>query len=100
MSMEQPEKANLDILPEDLLLIIWKYLSTNKEVIALYRTCKYFKEIGDRSGYLRHLRLNLDSDIRNWHSLQGKHTGSVVSLSVNRMIRPIPWIPGKWPKNY
>ena len=86
-------------LPYELILEIWGYVSGNSDMIALRLCNKYFKETGDKYGYIKHLEFSLDAHymtlVKIW---QGLNLMALQSLSVRGFKSPANWIPFSWPK--
>lgn len=90
----------MEQLPDDIILEIWEFTFSNKDMIALRSCCKRFKRIGDRHGFIRHLHLSLDSDFMNLMVIWGnQNLNGLRSLSVNGLSSPMYWIPFKWPQH-
>ena len=85
-------------LPDEMILEIWDWLFSNKDMVALRSCCTQFKILGDKHGYLRHLDLSMDADFMNLMVLWGKHNlKGLRSLCVSGFNSPGPWIPFPWP---
>lgn len=85
-------------LPDDLILYIWHFMKTNKEMNTLVRTCKEFKSLGNRFGFIKSIRFGMHTDYMNFIKLH--HNGKnefFNKLTMERLNNPLPWIPGKWP---
>jgi hypothetical protein len=90
---------NLSEFPEEIVVEIWDYLYSNRDMMALRKCCKRFKTIGDQYGFIRYLDLSYDADYMNLMALWGKaNLKGLRTLSVrNWNSPPASWIPLKWP---
>lgn len=44
---------SLEILPDELILHIWEFVETNKDMVALVSTCRSFRNLGNIFGYVK-----------------------------------------------
>lgn len=86
-------------LPEALVRNAWDFLGSNKDMIALRLTCKGFKEIGDKYGYIRTIHLSMSADFMNFVSIMSSFaTRSLLSIKISHLTEPTLWIPCDWPR--
>lgn len=52
---------SLEKLPKDLILIVWAFIRSNKSMTSLVTSCRYFKKLGDRYGYIKTYNLELNN---------------------------------------
>lgn len=98
--MSPAPTPEMNELPDDVILEIWEWLFSNKDMISLRSCCKRFKNLGDRYGFIRHLNLSMDSDYMNLILIWGnQNLKGVRSLCVNGLTSPAHWIPFKWPQH-
>jgi hypothetical protein len=87
-----------NFLPEDLILEIRDFINNNNDMISLRTCCKYFKKIADKWGYIKYINFGMHTNVMNFVNLYGEHRKCIISLNIEHMNYPIPWIPGEWPK--
>jgi hypothetical protein len=90
---------SLTEFPEELILLISDYIYSNIDMVRLRICCRYFKEIGDKWGYIKHIKFGWDTDMMNFVHLNGFHSKFIQILEMDRINNPIPWIPCRWPKH-
>jgi hypothetical protein len=85
-------------LPEDPVLVILEFLSTNKDMCSFRESCAYFKEICDTWGYLKHIKLGTHFDIKHFVTLYSKLFIKPLSLVVEKVNSPLAWIQEPLPR--
>jgi|MDTG01.2.fsa_nt_gb hypothetical protein len=85
-------------LPDEMIIETWDWIFSNKDMKALRSSCKRFKALGDKHGYLRHLDISMSADYMNLMMIWGnKNLKGLRSLQVSGLNSPGPWIPFPWP---
>ena len=88
----------ITLLPDEMIIEIWNYLFSNKDMASLRYSCKQLKALGDKYGYVRHLDLSMKADYMNLMSIWGRaNLKGLRSLSVSGIPSPVNWVPFKWP---
>lgn len=92
-----------NILPSDIIIYFWNFISNNKDTISFLISSKYIYEIGKQYGYLKYLTNgkylnNGDDKIHNFIKNCLKHKISLFYLKIYNVKDPNIWIPIKWPK--
>lgn len=88
----------MEILPEELVLFIWEFFNTNKEMISLIRTCKRFKKLGNKFGYIKFIRFGMHTDYMNLVHLHHNRNDFLNNLTMEGLDNPIQWTTPKWPR--
>ena len=89
----------LDIFSDDLILHIFKFISTNKNMISLIGTCKYFKKLGNEFGYLKYINVKGYKNFIKFIKFYFTPNEFLQSISIKDIDNPIRWmIERPWPK--
>ena len=87
-------------LTDNIILEIWEWIFSNKDMVALISSCKHFQYMGKKHGFIRHLNLSMNSDYMNlivlWRHCNLK---SLRSVNVSGLNSPANWLPFAWPKH-
>jgi hypothetical protein len=90
---------SLDNFSDDLILHIFKFVSTNKNMISLIRTCKYFKKLGNEFGYLKYISVKEYKNFIKFIKFYFTPNDFLQSVSIKDIDNPIRWmIERPWPK--
>lgn len=84
-------------MPEDMVLLIWEFVRTNKDMLAMRSCCTYFKRIGDTWGYLKNIMVSVHMDYMKFISLYGRYARHPLTLTFAHRVTPTRWIPYTWP---
>ena len=95
------EKLLFEELPEDILLYIWSFLSKNKDSTTLTSVNKYFKQLGDKHGYIKSLSMGdwKDQPMLKCIDIFYKHEKTIQSLAYNKLNDPFVWLCEPLPKS-
>lgn len=89
---------SLNCIPDCLLIIILEYIPDNKTSINLMLSCKYFKNLFYKNGYLKFLTTNpLGLSLLDFATKTAEHSRTLYTLSMYNTIDPQYWI-FSWPK--
>ena len=98
-NMSPMTKMSFHLLPEDLILYIWIMIETNKDMVSLVSTCKRFRDIGKKRGYIKSIDFSWNSDYGNFFELWGRPKLFLHQIKISDFVDPITWIPTKhWAK--
>ena len=90
---------NLDNFSDDLILHILKFVSSNKNMISLIGTCKYFKKLGNEFGYLKYINVKGYKNFITFIKFYFASDNFLESVSIKDIDNPIRWmIERPWPK--
>ena len=86
-------------LSDDLIIYMWSQIFTDNERILLVKTCKFFKKMKKKIGYLKHIEIkNMENFIRfvKYFRNNNLFLKKLILCNVNN---PILWISDvPWPK--
>ena len=89
----------LDIFSDDLILHIFKFVSSNEDMISLIGTCKYFKKLGNEFGYLKYINVKGYKNFIKFIKFYFTPNDFLQSVSIKDIDNPIRWmIERPWPK--
>ena len=89
---------SLEILPDELILHIWGFVKTNKDMVSLVSTYRRFRNLGKKFGYIKSLRLGMHTNFMNFIELCYRRNDFLQRLTIENINEPMPWIPVVWPK--
>lgn len=85
-------------LPTDMILYIWSFMETNKEMNSLIRTCKSFKKLGCKYGHIKSIKFGMHTDYMNFIKLYNSRNEFLNKLTMDTLDNPVSWIQGPWPR--
>lgn len=90
---------SFSILCEDVIMEIRNFIYSNRTMINLATTCKYFKRLGDKYGNIKHLEYNLNTNLFTFLHMYCYHK-SLQTLNIHNVPSPFNYIPRDvaWPK--
>uniref|UniRef100_A0A6C0CZD1 F-box domain-containing protein n=1 Tax=viral metagenome TaxID=1070528 RepID=A0A6C0CZD1_9ZZZZ len=88
---------HINRLSDDLLLLVWSYLHSNMDMLSVITTCKYYKEIGYKYGFLKHIKISRILNYQDFILNCYKHQNSLLSISLQLIDIPHSLIYTKWP---
>ena len=90
---------SINFLDEYLLYKIMDYILDNKTSINFLLSCKYFKNIFYKHGYIKHIKTGnlIDIDKYNFYLTCINHQNTVDSIQMMNTFDPMCWIPF-WPR--
>lgn len=89
---------SLENIPDELILYIWEFVETNKDMVSLVSTCIRFQNLGKKFGYIKSITFGMHTDFMNFIELYYKRNYFLQRLTMENMINPMHWIPAAWPK--
>ena len=88
---------HINKLPYELLLLIWSYLPSNMDSLAVISTCKYYKEISYEYGFIKHLKIFRLKNCQNFILKCYQHRNSLLSIYLKSVDTPQSIIYINWP---
>lgn len=89
---------SLNDIPDCLLISILEYISDNKSSISLVSSCKYFKNLFYKNGYLKYLTTKpLGLNPYDFAMKTAEHSRTLKTISMYNTKDPQYWI-FSWPK--
>jgi len=90
---------SINLLDDYLLYKIMDYILDNKTSINFIISCKYFKDIFYKYGYIKHIKTgNLtDINIYDFFSICVEHENTLDLIEITNTFNPINWIT-VWPR--
>jgi len=76
---------------EELIVTIWKIIDCDKCSCALFETCKDFRQIGIKYGWMRTIKLNRNSLIKDFLNFYTRYDISINNLTIEGLDCE-PWI--------
>jgi hypothetical protein len=89
---------SLEILPDELILHIWGFVETNKDMVALVSTYRRFRNLGKKFGYIKSIKFGMHTNFMNFIELYRGRNDFLQRLTMENINKPMPWIPTAWPK--
>lgn len=85
-------------VPDPILLIIMTYIPDNYSSINFVKTCKYFKELFYKHGYIKNMIYkNINESFFDFMIRCANHFRTVNSIVIYNTLNP-QYLIGKWPK--
>ena len=85
-------------IPEELILLIWDFIATNKDMLAMRACCTYLKHVGDKWGFLKTIAVDYATNIMKFMQMYHNYAPSPLALTFSHRVTPSRWIPHAWPK--
>lgn len=88
---------SINIVPDDILYIIMSFIRDNKTSINFISSCKYFKNLFYKYGYIKNLSFSRPNDMFEIAILSSNHSKTLNCISAHNQLNPHNWF-GTWPK--
>lgn len=88
---------SLNNVPDDILYIIMSFIKDNKTSVNFISSCKYFKNLFYRYGYIKNLSISAHDDLFKFAILSSYHNKTLNCISIYNKFNPHMWF-NNWPK--
>ena len=83
-------------LPQDIILITWQYIESNKDMCNIKSSCKKLNILANKFGFIKHIKLSMNSNYMNFIYLSENHKETIDSITIEYMDYPQNWLVTDW----